>query len=51
MLSQAELGNEGKFVGATVWIESMTWEFAEIEMVRKTHHTLLNHAELSTRRC
>jgi len=25
----------------------MTWEFAEIEMVRKTHPTLLNDAELS----
>ena len=32
-----------KFVGgATGWLESMTWEFAEIEMVRKTHPTLLN---------
>ncbi len=27
---------------ATGWLESMTWKFAEIEMVRKTHPTLLN---------
>jgi hypothetical protein len=25
-----------------VGFESMTWEFVEIEMVRKTHPTLLN---------
>jgi len=39
-----------KFVGvATGWLESMTWEFAEIEMVRKTHPTLLNGARRSVR--
>ena len=27
---------------ATGWLESITLEFAEIEMVRKTHPTLLN---------
>jgi len=37
-----------KFVGATGWLKSMTLEFAEIEMVRKIHPTLLNDAELST---
>ena len=34
---------------ATGWLESMTLDFAEIEMVRKTHPTLLNGVQGSVR--